>query len=307
MIEAIRSLETFIHRHREVDQRIKSYVRDSRKNYAKLDPSVERLLDPKAAIFLHVYNADARIQFATSLIKHTAEIVQFIGPGRPAYFVTLTPDIFCHLMQNQRPFTLQDMKKWVAQYLGDLNAVGVIEAGYYRRTRRGLAWILERISWHFHLLVWGASYYQINQRLKAIRGQHQSLVVEIPSAACKTVASGEEFEEQAYYMSKGILSSYSYGEGKPDPKTGEIRVVHKKREPRTGEHIRMCNVLKDEYIDNLLFGFGDGEGICKRVKRDLLSGYHKAKREDPKLLKWNKPVQRSHPAPMMRKRIRNRR
>jgi hypothetical protein len=283
MSQPIRSLEAFTHAHMEAKSRIESYLWLGRKNSKKLNQGVDYQLKAEAAKLLFSNNAYARIAFAKCVVRRMTSVMEMISSETPTFFVTLTPVEFAVNLDEKNGFNVRRLTRWVGRALKGLNCLGMVEAALYTNIRRiGRSWT-PIVSWHVHLIVWGTSYATLNRRLAKIRENHQSLIEGIEAAHSVRLESGSAVEEELYYMLKSPLKEYRIAKRRPrggfDHETREISESNGfkqwKRDLRPGHLVQMCNVMQEQYLDNLLFGIGDGVAIHKSIKDEMLQDYRR--------------------------------
>lgn len=262
-------IDTFKRIHRQRDDKLKWYIQRGRSDWQSMPYAVWEDLLNRNSCCLAACNAEGRIAVAERALAELA--TRQIAYRGPLHFITFAPKTCVVPIEIARRFDVRTLTALVRQALGDVNLIGFVEAALY------LGWGPDGpaphqrfVSWHVHFITWGADREVLDQRLKGLRERHENMVGRSP--VWVQSIQPHQIEVKLIYMAKGQLKEYrinaALGE-ELDQATGVItrNTRQQKRWMRTGEHVRMCNVMRDLQIVDLLFGNGvQGSWLARKVR-----------------------------------------
>jgi hypothetical protein len=280
----ITNLETFTEAHRWADDRIKNYLEKRRPDWQHLSPAICRELEtvtprgfPTVDLF-YANNNESRIRFAEIAIRHVEAHAALSG-GEPVFFVTLMPNQFAVPEAEAGSVDVHAIRQWTRYWLAGFDFIGIVEAGLfpYFPTKYH-----PTVSWHVHLLVWGTNYRRLNQALVAVRCEFASLVPGAPSARIDILETPEDVILKVLYMLKAPMKQYTVScefREDHDPTTGEVSFEYRLRTQgewlRTGQRVRMCRVMADKHLDQLLFGQEQGTDLRRAIVEEALRPFRR--------------------------------
>ena len=294
------NMQTFVDLHRWAGIKMVNYVVRPQDNYAVTPrANVIETLDDQNAFELYANNAEARIAFAEIALEHI-QASEEIRRG-PICFVTLVPKDSVFPVGDRAPgsretraykrstsraanFSDLQLKQKARQALGDIPFVGMVEAALFHRWPFNLQEKLDLISWHCHLLTWGAEHEDVSSRLAHFRDHHLSLL-DGPSAHVKEV-DDSDLARQVLYMMKSPqkmthIARYRY-EWRSKT-TGEIKPPGdylQKDWLQTGHRIRLMDIIGHRKLDDLMFGNREGTVIARAIRKEALIPYTEWKKQD---------------------------
>ncbi|WP_187278873.1 hypothetical protein, partial [Methylobacterium sp. WL12] len=283
-------LATFAEVHYKANEVLTHYVDYPRVNALIPSAGVRLKLDLAEAIELPANNAHARIRFAHIAFRHITEC-RGIRCG-PLCYVTITPAAFakrlsdeagitpdqCAQLRRTGPaahFSIRRVQALARQALGTIPFVGMVEAVMYKGWGPNGQFYGDWISWHCHLITWGATHKQLTAALAPLRVKHNSM---LPGNSAAHIApfNFNQLEQKIAYTLKAPQKATRvvfYKNSWTNPATGEIRPVgfkQKKDWLRPGERVRMLDVLADHTLDKLLFGNGVGSPLANAIRSEAL-------------------------------------
>jgi hypothetical protein len=197
------------------------------------------------------------------------------GPGQPVFLVTLAEKSSLTTDRSQR-INLSCIKRKLGSGLKGLSYIGMIEPGYYNNIysqadekRKGV------VSWHGHFLVWGVTRKELNQHLNKIKPRFKPIMPSL-CAVHKKVIPPDQFGYQLWYMVKSPQKEYSIGRRRnPDRSTENSRFKQNSRNIRLGHRVRLFNLMRDMYLDQLAMAGGEGCKLLQQIKYEALRDYRR--------------------------------
>ena len=219
----------------------------------------------------------ARMDFARIVLNGLEELADRARRQCPAVsFVTLVPNTFAVPESHAHDFDRRKLKKLVRRTLKGQNYIGMIEPALYSRIVDTCEEKRGTISWHVHVIVWGRNRKNLKKRIKRFNNAYSSLLERVDPGHLKPI-SWDSFVRSALYMLKSPRADYrNFHQGLEvvDERTGEILHERPDRQRkttlRTGQHVRMRNVLRYQRLDQLMVFGGDGRPVAKRNRRQAL-------------------------------------
>jgi len=153
--------------------------------------------------------------------------------------------------------------------------VGMVEPGLYKGWgAKGPTPYKDHVSWHSHSLVFGTGRRELEKSINKIKELHESI-----SGGCAfhiKAIEREEIENYLLYSLKMPLKEYRLNKfpgERVDRETGEIleNVRQQKRPIRTGDFVRLMDVMKDMQLIDFLCSGGEGRELIKRFKMTIAS------------------------------------
>ncbi len=243
-------MATFAEVHLRVDDTIKDYLEYPRANYREV-AGREALdeLQRANAFALYANNAYSRIAFADITLKHVlAEAGILHGPR---CFVTITSARFALDLDDRRGpnrelrsfrrsisdaanFNVHALQQMARQAFGDLPFIGMVEAALFPHWDASGWAASDTVSWHCHLLAWGANREELNRLLKPLRERHASIKEGVTSVHIQEVPD-DDILRQFVYALKAPQKVY---------RTAYLRTASRKQ-GLTGFDTRAWRIKKD--------------------------------------------------------------
>jgi hypothetical protein len=222
---------------------------------------------------MYASNPLSRIAFAELVLKQVKQHPQ--GPKSGFFFVTLTPDRYAQPLHRAWDVNLDSLMAFARQALEGINFIGMIDLALFKKWGRRRPATRDWVVWHVHLIVWGATREKIEAALRQARKRTKS-VVPGRSAVWVQAFPHHLLEEKLLYSLKNPQKEYNVSRELPDDeidwKTGEVTQVgfrQQKRPLRTGDRVRLCEVLLGKQLPELFFGNKVGTDIARNVRRKL--------------------------------------
>lgn len=274
-LPAIRDRATFIEAHIVQAELLRNYLECPRKGYVRLPSAITRELDLRRKRELYANNAWSRIAFADTVVPC---VLAHVGvQAGPVFLVTLAIADHTVALAEAKDFDCRRVKGLTRQALRGIPFVGMIEAALYRNFGCDGPQIDDFVSWHAHVLTWGASRKAINDAVKQIQRSRSAL---IPDRNCIHVKqlTPTSLGGKLYYVLKGPQKEYRiYSRGERiDPETGEVLgpVYRQSKRPlRTGDRARLCYAFEDRLLDQLLFGNLEGTELVRSIRHEALKPF----------------------------------
>jgi len=273
--------EHFKAAHNERDNAMLEYLLSKRGE--SIDPSmVERVLD-RAAHQLFAANSRARISLAGQIRKHMEESLK-PDPQRAFSFVTFTPREWALPLSAAAAFDHAAIRQEAKATLGGFQHIGVIEVALYTNCNvipGTTGWM---VAPHYHALTWGHEEEAIRELAAEANQSHEALLLGRIAFHYRMLA-GKKALGRINYMMKAPLSEYRVIPKKGelvDLETGEITVGltgsfnQKKRGIRKGDAWKMCAVLDERVMPDLMFAEGEGATILQRSVEQAVQRIDKA-------------------------------
>lgn len=174
-------------------------------------------------------------------------------------------------------FDVLVLQQLARQALGGLPFIGVVEAALFKRWSPNGVAPVDWISWHCHLIVWGANQAEVSGLLSGFRDRHKSMQ-DSPAAHVQEIAASE-VERGLVYSLKAPQKAYHrnlFPRLWLSPTTGEIRQAgyHTQKDwLRTGDRVRLMDVMAGRTLDRLLFGCGTGTELVRAIRQEALQPF----------------------------------
>jgi hypothetical protein len=297
----ITDLNSFQKLHEGADETIKDYLEKQRVDWQHLDAAACRELERYGTYWdlqcdhLLANNVQSRIRLAEIAWRHIG--LHPASVEGPVFMVTLTPGQYALPEAEGPTFDVRKIKAWTRQVLAGFEFIGMVEAGFFPEFP---AKTKPTVSWHVHLLVWGATYQRLNQILREVRREYPSFVPGVPSAHTLRLTSVEQIQLRVLYMLKAPQKRYRVyfkDEEVLNEMTGEITRGKGKITKdwlRTGERVRMCRVMAGRLLDDLLFGQGAGTQLRGEIVEEALAAFRAQERRKAARSVWREARQSDH-------------
>lgn len=296
-------LQTFSDVHRWADMKMGNYIARPRDDHAASPGRwnvLETLLHDEA-FWLPANNAEARIAFAEIAVEHVLAH-EDIRLG-PVCFVTITPATCAFPIGDGGPgsreikafrrgiglaarFNIHVLQQIARQGMGDVPFIGMIEAALYHRWSPSGRTREDWISWHCHLLAWGAHQAELSAALAPLRRRHRSMREGLASVHVQAVPE-DDIGRQFLYALKAPQKLYRveyYKKPWTHPVTREVKQPgwHTQKDwLRTGQRIRMLDVIGDRLLSDLLFGNREGTALARAISDEALGPFRAWERQQP--------------------------
>jgi hypothetical protein len=236
--------------------------------------------------FLHLLKLDSRvlssvtskgrIRWGRIVCEELSDHFQ-LGPDKPEpdqriFLVTLC-DRRCCTPHDARDIDVRRFIRILRRGLRGLSYLGMLEPAYYVNVCEGLRIYGKRlVSWHLHLLVWGASREEMKDRIERLnRDVLLPIAKGLDGAHQKCISKGKLASKIAY-MLKAPQKGYRLFKIEVVTADGEIipKFIQRKQDLRPGEHVTLFRLMKDKYLDRLALAGGEGASILRQLKRQVL-------------------------------------
>jgi hypothetical protein len=249
----------------------------SLKRYRKL--SDHRLLNGSDVFYLPAVNCKARIKWGHVFIR---QIYHFFnldngddGPIEPVFLVTLAEKSGLTTDQASHIHLSHTMRKLAAGLVG-LSYIGMIEPGYYTIIYNDAGEKQKNVvSWHGHYLVWGVTKKQLAQHLEKAKPRFTPIMPGLCAVHKKTIKP-DQFGYKLWYIIKSPRKEYSIGRRRdPDKRAGNARFKQNSRNIRPGHRVKLFNMLREIYVDQLAMAGGEGRQLLQQIKYESLRDYRR--------------------------------
>ena len=239
-------------------------------------------IDPAAAFLLYAASAPARIAYTRIMRRVLLARLGELDPGEPIAFVSLIERGYTLGLRRAGEIDLLSLKAWVRAELPGCSFVGMIEPAYYGNVGVAKDGGSRAVSWHAHLILWGASRARLAALIESVSRRKLTLVPGV-TAGHSRLLRRDEIEGQIHYMMKGAISEYRVWQDKDvfDETTGELvhlgtgRFQQGKQPLRPGDLSRMARVFSGKYLDDLAFAAGDGKEFLRAINAEAFAPYHR--------------------------------
>ena len=253
---------------RSVAQSQYEYIGWPRKTSVRVCGPWFRALAPCDSHLLCAANVEARIRFAKiavhEVLRHLEDHSELVC------FFSICPVRYVAPLHRAHSVDLTSLKKLTGQAFRGCSLVGSTDFALFKGFgQHGVRACHNHVGAHTHGLVWGKSQSELQELLAAmgpefinVKGQCAGYVREI---------SADELAGYMRYSLKLPLFEYNVKADQRetlDPQTGEI--FHgTKVSPnplRPGDQLRMSALLRDMYLDDLIFGQGEGTSVVREIR-----------------------------------------
>jgi hypothetical protein len=194
-----------------------------------------------------------------------------LEPDQRIFFVTLC-DRRCCTPDDAKNIDVSEFISLLVQGLQELSYLGMLEPAYYVNVCDGVRIYGKRmVSWHLHLLAWGASRKKMKARIERLNRKLLPIGDGLAPAHQKCISKGK-LASKIGYMLKAPQNGYRLAKIKWVMPNGEIVPKFKqfKDKLRPGERLTLFRLMKDMHLDELTVAGGKGTNILRQVKRRLL-------------------------------------
>jgi hypothetical protein len=219
-------------------------------------------LDPKV---LHAVTPGARIRWGKLICDAFSDHFHLGGeklePSQRIYFVTLC-DRRCCTPPNAAHIDVRKFLRIFRRGLRGLSYLGMLEPAYYvnvctgpRRHRKRM------VSWHVHVLAWGASRQDMKERITELNQLLLPIADGLAPAHQKCISRGKLADKIAYLL-KAPQKGYRLYKWETTNKSKQW-----KSPLRPGERLTLVRLMRDLYLDQLVLAGGEGQEILDAAKR----------------------------------------
>ena len=169
-------------------------------------------------------------------------------------------------------FDVRRLQALARQSLPGINFVGMVEAALWKDWGPDGPFVGDWVSWHAHLLVWGAPGAEIRAALAALKRREEpfygSCVVDVREF------DRSELIAKAVYILKAPVKHYRVGYCEREwcsEETGGIRPPGwrvNKDWMRTGDRVRLLDVFVGRDLGSLFFGGGAGTALTRTIRAE---------------------------------------
>lgn len=288
--------------HRWADDRVKAYIKSPRANCAVVpSPGLVDELRQGAGFGLAANNADARIAFLEIALAHLGAHPHVIAG--PLHTIAITPAAFAFRVGDEGhrllpaaararrhglagTFDIRRLQALARQSLGTIPFVGMVDLALYKNWGPSGPFFGDWVSWHSHLITWGATRAQITAALAGLRDGRRAFEADRPGCYVKQFPF-TQLEWKAAYALKGPQKATRYVSRPHEwtsPTTGEVwppGLWRNKDWLRTGDRVRLLDLLGDRTLDRLFFGNAGGTAIVRAIRAEALAPYRIWERRQP--------------------------
>lgn len=164
---------------------------------------------------------------------------------------------------------VEELQRWVARRFLGLNYFGVIEGAWYGNYNEVPDFPRPYISWHCHVIVWGANSEQLRAIKEEINRTEQGFVWDKKPGHFMKISRRNLFSRFRYLL-KAPIKEYRLIKRKPErgaighnsqSKSGRTG----KRDMRPGAAVRLMTIIGERPIDDFIIAGGEGEEMRRRV------------------------------------------
>ena len=241
------------------------------------EESNTQVLKPSDAFYLPAVNSKARIKWGRIFIQQIFEFFQIADDqyrtDEAVFLVTIADKSHVTTDQPQQ-INLIRIKRKLGSGLKGLSYIGMIEPGYYNVIYDEFGEKQKNVaSWHGHFLVWGISKEQLEHHLARIRPRFTPIMPSLCAVHQKAIEPGQ-FGYKLWYILKSPCKEYSIGKRrKPDERSGVTQFKQNSRQLRPGIRVKLFNLMRDIYLDQLAMAGGEGCELLRRIKYETLREY----------------------------------
>jgi hypothetical protein len=229
------------------------------------------------AFYLPAVNYKARIKWGREFIRKLYHFFNLAddddGPIKPIFLVTLAEKSALTTDQ-ARPINLSRIKRKLTAGMVGLSYIGMIEPGYYNIIFDQAGEKQNNVvSWHGHFLVWGISHKQLDRHLRKIKPRFTPIMRGLCAVHKKEIPP-DQFGYKLWYIAKSPRKEYSIGRRlNCDERTGNARFKQNSRNMRPGHRVRLFDLMREMYLDQLAMAGGEGRKLLSQIKYEALSDY----------------------------------
>ena len=236
------------------------------------------ILHGSDVFYLPAVNIKARIKWGHVFIRQIYHFFNLAddddGPIEPVFLVTLAEKSGLTTDQPQ-PINLSRIKRKLAAGMVGLSYIGMIEPGYYNNIYQIRQKSKNVVSWHGHFLVWGVSRKQLNRHLNKIKPRFTPIMPGLCAVHKKRIPP-DQFGYKLWYIIKSPRKEYSIGRRlDPDKRTGNARFKQNSRNIRPGHRVKLFNLMREIYLDQLAMAGGEGRKLLQQIKYEALRDYRR--------------------------------
>ncbi|MBN9360837.1 MULTISPECIES: hypothetical protein [unclassified Devosia] len=249
--------------------RIDDYIDAPKKNYVGVGGVLAELMHRRSDYCLSAASYHARNFFVPIVMRHveTAEI------AGPLYMVSFAFRRYVMPEGTAHTFTPEPLHTEIRGILKRHSYIGVTEAAYYPN------WVTTDdgtfspvVSYHSHVITSGSSRKTLVRDTAEAAGE-ESLLRGVSAVDIREVKR-ERLTEKLLYILKPSHKQYTPYWSKTDKVRVQLGLTPKgtvkqsKKAMRTGLLVQMCNVLRDQRLDELIFGNGAFEPLVQTIVQD---------------------------------------
>lgn len=257
--------------------RIENYVHDARRNSTPLHREAQEGMSASGALDWAAVNTDVRITALGMLLEALETLTPELGKsGKRVSSVVMTSEHWMAPLDGAHDEIVEMIRKEANDRFRGQHFVGMIEPAFYPRYPVGRLRTKKLISWHAHLLFWGKDRQELEDAITAFNDETEGPLYGVAPASVRR-RSWQSAPECLSYMMKTPAKSHTTLriQERMNPETGEFFAEHDKQHAqalRTGEHVKMLNVLREFTLDKLFLVGGKGHVLVKdlrqRIERD---------------------------------------
>ncbi|WP_267422490.1 hypothetical protein [Methylobacterium sp. GC_Met_2] len=264
-----------------------NYIIRPRQNHTDTatDPATKTLFAASARK-LHANNAAARINFAQTALRQVLAH-EGIAAG-PLHLVTITPARCACAINDGGPGTRQmraarrhrspaaafdvvTLQQIARQGMGEIPFLGMIEAALFSKWGPDGWSFTDSVSWHCHLLTWGKTNEEVSAQVAPLRRRHRSMFERVSAVHIKSVAYADVPRQLLYILKApqkvSRVGHFSRRRASSYAKKTKPSAMHIQKDwLRTGQRIRMLDIMGERRLDQLLFGNSAGTALARIIR-----------------------------------------
>ena len=278
----INNLSEFRSRHEGRFDKLLSYSTTKRGRENIDDRTLQTLLKRNARL-RYATNSDARIAFAIAASREMKQSA-FREASSDFHFLTFTPLRLpsglqlAVKLQDAARFDAHSAKAWMQMAMSGYHYFGVIEPSFFSNWRLEAGQKDQTIHWHFHLVVWNCSANLMDQWVSYANRFFAPLFPGPQPAHARHVSEATAIAKTLYLLKAPqsdhrVIAKAQRGYEKIDPETGEVlseptlTYDSKKQALRPGDAIKMCKVLDERTIPELILAGGAGVRLAQLIEQ----------------------------------------
>ena len=170
---------------------------------------------------------------------------------------------------------LVPLQALVRDALAGLPLLGMVEAALYRAWGPG-GRTVDHVAWHTHALVWNTTRAALDARLRELGDNHINLMQAGTGGAQRGCAVHVkrvyDLTGALLYILKAPMQEVRVNRRpeRVNPETGEVfpaDLRQQKRKLRTGERVRLLDILHERRLADLLFSGGSGRALARAIRQ----------------------------------------
>lgn len=170
-------------------------------------------------------------------------------------------------------FDVVTLQQIARQGMGEIPFLGMIEAALFSKWGPDGWSFTDSVSWHCHLLTWGNTNEELSAQLAALRCRHRSMFDRVSAVHIKPVAYADVARQLLYILKApqkfSRVGHFSRRRASSHAKKTKPPGMHIQKDwLRTGQRIRMLDIIGERRLDQLLFGNNAGTALARTIRME---------------------------------------